>query len=213
MHHFVTAPFELVKQLRKRFGGVLVEVVHQKNTFAALFQLTHHRLNHLLRLVHLEVARIDVGREYCDVTLAEIGEKLRCVLQVREAEERRDRRAGSSHMHCAVAHLDLLLGLLENRRIGVPREVLVRPGVSADSHPGLNHLFGDFGMPHCVLADVKERGFQTLIGQRLEHRRRALPPGAIVEGQDDLLVAQEVVPLEVLEAESGAAGGVDLDDA
>ena len=44
MHHFVTAPLELVKQLRKRFGGVLVEVVHQKDTFAALFQLTHHRL-------------------------------------------------------------------------------------------------------------------------------------------------------------------------
>ena len=42
MHHFVTAPFELVKQLRKRFGGVLVEVVHQKDTFAALFQLTRH---------------------------------------------------------------------------------------------------------------------------------------------------------------------------
>ena len=68
-------------------------------------------------------------------------------------------------------------------------------------------------MPHCVLADLKERGFQTLIGQRLEHRRRALRPGAIVEGQDDLLVAQEVVLLEVLEAESGSARRVDLDDA
>ena len=85
--------------------------------------------------------------------------------------------------------------------------------MGADSHPGLDHLFGDFGMPHCVLADLKKRGFQTLIGESLEHRRRALRPGAIVKGQDDLLVAQEVVLLEVLEAESGAAGGVDLDDA
>ena len=49
-----------------------------------------------------------------------------------------------------------------------------------------------------MLADLKERGFQTLIGQRLEHRRRVLRPGAVVEGQDNLLVAQEVVLLEVL---------------
>jgi hypothetical protein len=72
----------------------------------------------------------------------------------------------------------------------------VRPGVRADRHPGFNDLLGYFRIPHRVLADLKERGFQTLIGQRLEHRRRVPRPGAVVEGQDDLLVAQEVVLFE-----------------
>ena len=35
---------------------------------------------------------------------------------------------------------------------------------------------------------------------------------AVVESQDDFLVAQEVILLEVLEAEAGTAGGVDFDD-
>ena len=38
-------------------------------------------------------------------------------------------------------------------------------------------------------------------------------PRAVVEGQHHFLVAQEVELLEMLEAEAGAAGGVDLDGA
>ena len=49
--------------------------------------------------------------------------------------------------------------------------------------------------------------------QRLEDHRRVVRPGAVVEGQHDFVVAQEIVLLEMLEAEGGAAGGVDLDDA
>src|SRR5262245_34918293 len=38
-------------------------------------------------------------------------------------------------------------------------------------------------------------------------------PGAVVERQNDFLVAQEVILLEMLETEAGAAGCVDLHDA
>jgi hypothetical protein len=40
-----------------------------------------------------------------------------------------------------------------------------------------------------------------------------LRPGAVVEGQDDLAFAQRKSASEVLEAEAGPAGGVDLDRA
>ena len=63
-----------------------------------------------------------------------------------------------------------------------------------------------------VLADREERGPHAFIGQRLEHGGRGRPR-AVVEGQHHFLVAQEVVLLEVLEAEARAAGGVDLDRA
>jgi hypothetical protein len=41
--------------------------------------------------------------------------------------------------------------------------------------------------------------------------KRVLRPGPIVEGQHHLTFAKEIMALEVLEAEAGAAGGVDLD--
>ena len=44
----------------------------------------------------------------------------------------------------------------------------------------------------------------------LSTRRRIARPRTVVEGQHDFLVAQEVVGLEMLEAEARAAGGVDL---
>ena len=46
--------------------------------------------------------------------------------------------------------------------------------------------------------------------ERREHGRGVLRPGAVVEGQHDLAFAQEVVALEMLEAEARTAGGVDL---
>ena len=135
------------------------------------------------------------------------------MLQVREAEERSDRRAGSGHMHGAVAHFDFLLGLFEILGVRIPRQIPVRPSVGPDRHAGVDHLFGDFGMPRRVLADLEECRLQTFVGQRLEDGGRVRRPRTVVEGQNDLLVAEEVVLLEVLEAEARAAGGVDLDDA
>jgi hypothetical protein len=58
-----------MQELRQCLGGVVLEVVHENDAPAALFQLTHHRLNHLLGLPHLEVARVDVGEEYPDIAL------------------------------------------------------------------------------------------------------------------------------------------------
>ena len=58
----------------------------------------------------------------------------------------------------------------------------------------------------------KKIALHAFVGQRLEHRRRGRPR-AVVEGQHDFVVAQEVVLLEMLEAEARAAGGVDLDGA
>ena len=66
-------------------------------------------------------------------------------------------------------------------------------------------------MPSRVLADFEEGRFQTFVGQRLEHCR-GTGPRTVVEGQNDFLVVEEIVLLEMLEAESGAAGGVDLDN-
>ena len=42
---------------------------------------------------------------------------------------------------------------------------------------------------------------------------RVLRPGPVIEGQHDLAFPQEVVALEMLEAEARTAGGVDLDGA
>ena len=75
---------------------------------------------------------------------------------------------------------------------------------------GRDVLFQDLGMPAGVLADREEHGLGALVGQRLEHALGVAGPGAVVEGQHDLVVAQEVIGLEVLEAEAGRAGGVDF---
>ena len=49
-----------------------------------------------------------------------------------------------------------------------------------------------------------------MFGERGEHGRGVARPGAIIEGEHDLARPQEIVALEVLEAETGPAGGVDL---
>ena len=64
-----------------------------------------------------------------------------------------------------------------------------------------------------MLPDLKEGGLQTFVGERLDDRHGVLWPRTVVEGQHDLLVAEEIVLLEVLEAEARAAGGVDFDNA
>ena len=85
--------------------------------------------------------------------------------------------------------------------------------VCADRHPGGDHPLGDLRMPARVLADLKEGRLQTFVGERLDDGHGVLRPGAVVKGQHDLLVAEEIVLLEMFEAKSGAARGVDFDNA
>ena len=134
------------------------------------------------------------------------------MLQVREAEERRDWGVGG-RVHGADAHLDFLFGQFEIAGVRVPGKILVRPGMRADRHSGCDHLLGDFRMPGRVLADLKEGRLETLVGERLEHGQGVLRPGTVVEGQHHFLVAQEIILLEMLEAEPGPAGRIDFDDA
>ena len=47
---------KLMEKPRKSSCGAVLEVMHQDDALAALFQLTRHRLNHFVWLVHLEVA-------------------------------------------------------------------------------------------------------------------------------------------------------------
>ncbi len=73
------------------------------------------------------------------------------------------------------------------------------------------------------LGEVAQQFGRVLQGRESEERRdwpgdrvhggRVLRPGTVVEGQHDLVEAQEAVLLEMLEAEARPAGSVDLDDA
>jgi hypothetical protein len=85
-NHLIAARLELADQLRQCLRGRVLEVVHQDDALAALFQLSHHRVHDLIGLPYLEVERVDVSRENRDVALAEIGHKRWRMLQVGEAE-------------------------------------------------------------------------------------------------------------------------------
>ena len=73
-------------------------------------------------------------------------------------------------------------------------------------------LFQNVGMIRRVLADDEKRCLETVVGERLEHLRRR-DPRPVVESEDDFSILQEVVILEMLEAEPGTARRVDLDSA
>jgi hypothetical protein len=64
-----------------------------------------------------------------------------------------------------------------------------------------------------VLANLEERRFGAFISEGLDDGGRVSGPRSIVEGQHHLVVAQEIVLLEMSEAEGRTAGRVDLDDA
>ena len=53
----------------------------------------------------------------------------------------------------------------------------------------------------------------ALLGQCLEHGRRMSRPWTVIEGQDDLFIAEKIIGLEMLESEVGSASRVDLDNA
>ena len=79
--------------------------------------------------------------------------------------------------------------------------------------PARGHLLEDAGLVGGMLADREEDRPRAVRRERGEDRHRALRPRAVVEGEHDFAGAQEVMLLEVLEAETGTAGGVDLDRA
>ncbi|MGY4381217.1 hypothetical protein ACVWZ3_008856 [Bradyrhizobium sp. i1.3.6] len=130
--------------------------------------------------------------------------------KLREAEER-CRIGAEREPHRAEALLDLVLDLLLRHLLAV--QVDMRPRVRADRVALGQHLAQDFGMIGRVLADREEKTLGAFIPERLQHRGRVDRPRTVVEGQHDLLVGEEVELLEMLEAEAGSAGGVDLDHA
>jgi len=75
---------------------------------------------------------------------------------------------------------------------------------------GGGHLLENAGLVGGMGADREEDRLGAVCGKRGEHGGRVLGPWTIVEGEHDLALAQEVVALEMLEAETGAAGGIDL---
>ena len=121
---------------------MVLEVMHQDDAFAVLFELAHHRFDHVFRLVQLEITRVDVGGEHSDIALGQVRQELRRMLQGRKAEERRDLSAAGGHVHRADAHLDFRLGLLDILGVRVARQILMRPSMGADYHAGRNHLLG-----------------------------------------------------------------------
>ena len=79
----------------------------------------------------------------------------------------------------------------------------MRPGVRTDGMAGGENLLEDFGIIGSVFSDREENASRAFVGQRLEDGGRVLRPRAVVKGQHDFLVAQEIQLLEMLEAKSG----------
>src|SRR5215471_9648201 len=84
--------------------------------------------------------------------------------------------------------------------------------MAADRHSGSSELFSQIGAPSRVFADLKECRLGAVVLQGLEHHRRVSRPGAIVEGQSDFLIAQEIILLEMLGSERRATRRIDFDD-
>ena len=76
---------------------------------------------------------------------------------------------------------------------------------------GRGNLLEDAGLIGRVGADREKDRLGAVGGERGQDRRGVLGPGAVIEGQHDLAGAQEIMALEVLEAELRTAGGIDLD--
>src|SRR5258708_1554522 len=217
-YNLVAPGLEIVEQVHRGLGRRMLEIVQQHDAFAMLLQLFHHRLPDLLGLAHFEVEGIHVGGENGDVALAEIVDELLWLPQSREAEIGHSRSADRP-VHGTDAHLDLVLGVvLYGLDLAVDlaltlgfRQILVTPSMRTDGVPGCGPLLEDPGLIRGMQADREEDRLGAVRGERGEHRVRVLRPGAVVEGEHHLAFAKEIMALEVLESEAGAAGGVDLD--
>ena len=86
----------------------------------------------------------------------------------------------------------------------------MRPGMGADAMTGRRHLFENFGVVGRVLADREKHRLGAFVRERLEYGGRICRPRTVVEGQHDFLVRQEVELLEMREAETRPAHGVDF---
>src|SRR5215813_11331983 len=84
--------------------------------------------------------------------------------------------------------------------------------MAADRHSCGGEFFCQIGAPSRVFADLKECRLGAVVLQGLEHHRRVSRPGAIVEGQSDFLIAQEIILLEMLGSERRATRRIDLND-
>ena len=144
----------------------------------------------------------------------------RRLLQCGKAEIGRSRSADRP-VHGADAFLDLVLGVVLygfHLAVGqaVPlclRQILVTPSMRADRMSGRSHLLEYARLVCGVEADREKDGLGAVRGERGQDRRRVLWPRPVVESKHNLPFTQEVMRLEMLEAESGATRGVDLDDA
>ena len=145
-----------------------------------------------------------------DVSLAEIVDQLLRLPQRREAEERCGRTADGP-AHGADALLDLVLGIVlvglglavdQALALGL-RQILVTPGMRADGVAGGGNLLEDAGLVGGMQADREEDRLGAVRGERGEHGRRVLRPGAVVEGQHDLAFAQEIMALKCSKPKPG----------
>src|SRR5262249_22706776 len=209
LHDLVSAILELLEEVRRGLCGRLLEVVHQDNALPVLLELLHDRCDDLFGFAHLEVERIHVGGENANIAFAKIFDQFGRVAQGREAEERPNRLVAQRYANRSNALLNLVLAVLFVE-LG---KVLVRPGMRADRVASGCHLLQNFPMPAGMLADWTENRLGALIGEGLEHGRCVAGPWAIIEGQDDLMIAQKIISLEMLETEAGPTCRIDLDNA
>jgi hypothetical protein len=119
--------------------------------------------------------------------------------------------------HRADALLDLVFGVVFHAlrlagnlalALGL-RQILVTPGVRTNGVPDGGHLLEDAGLVGGVQADREEDRLGAMRGERGEHGWGVFGPWAVVESEHHLAFPQEVVALEVLESEAGAAGRKD----
>ena len=202
-HDLVAAGLELASS-----SGAASAVACWKSCISTMplpcfFKLRHHRLDDLLGLAHLEVEGVHVGREDGDVALAEIGDQLRRMPQRREAEERRGRSADRP-VHGADALLDLVLGLLDILgdtdswprswcdQVWVP--IVMPAAATCLRMSGARSRAGRSGRrsPWCSCAASAASTAGVLCGHGPSSKVSTTSP-----------LAQEVVLLEVLEAEAG----------
>jgi hypothetical protein len=84
--------------------------------------------------------------------------------------------------------------------------------MAADRHSGGSEFFRQIGAPSRVFANLKECRLGTVVLQRLEDHRRVARPGAVVEGQGNFLITQEIILLEMLGSERRTTCRIDLND-
>ena len=89
----------------------------------------------------------------------------------------------------------------------------MRPGVVRDRVAFQHFAARELRQALGVAADFEERRANALIGERLEDLRRRLGGGAVVEGEDDLMVGERDCPRIRLEADLQSALRADLDHA